>query len=312
MNKRETEQLILDVVGEGNYEYLGSVQLTSIDDGASAREQVRITMTDPELVERYGIAMLDGAEFPPILLARDSGGKLRRIDGNNRYAAKVEIGAKDIEAFVLGPKVTDLQKEVLKIALNEHGKPHSREERLREAERLVRMGMTQEAAAKLGRMSVGSLRSYIGLQRGKERLTEAGVSAKIREELPSSSIIRIGSLRENEVIKATARIAYEYGVHSEEVSKFVAQLSALRSEEARKSELAAWRRELGSRRSSAEKDGVKPTGRKTTPYATFMRAAGLMLRESPRTIVGSSPDRKLLREKAEQVIGMVKEVLGAA
>ena len=311
MTKSEIEALLNEVAGRGSYSFLDAVPLSAIDEAASAREQVRITRIDPELVERYGVAMLDGAEFPPLLLAQNGSGKYRVIDGNNRQAAYREVGTEEAPAFILGPKVTDLQVEVLKIALNEHGMPHSREERLREAARLVEMGMTQVEAAKVGRVAVNSLRSYVGIQRGKARLTEAGVPARVREELQDNSIMRIGSLRENNVIALTAIVAHEHGVHTEELSKFVAQLSSLRSEAARVKELEAWREELESRSESAKRAGAKPGGRKTTAYSTFMRAAGLLLREAPGDIISTCPDRGLLRDKAEQVARRVKEVLGA-
>lgn len=309
MDRIETEKIVKGIVGD-QYELVEEVPLEAIDEAKSARYQVRDDMTDPELVERYGIAMLDGAEFPPIILSRLGGGKFECIDGNNRRAAKKEIDEKTVAAFVLGPGVTDLQIEILRVALNEHGKPHTKEERLREVARLVAMGMSQKDAAQLGRLKVSALEHYIAVQRGKKRLTEAGVSARVRESLSESSVLRIGSLRENNVVKLAAEIALEFGVRVDEVSKFVAQLAALRSEPARMSELKAWREELMARLQSDQRSGESRKARKSSPYSNFMKGAGLILREPSSEVLRTASDRALLRERVTEVAYRCSEILG--
>lgn len=60
--------------------------------------QMRVRIDDATVVE-YRDAMLDGAEFPPVVVFRE-GGKHWLADGFHRYRARIAAGARDVRALV--------------------------------------------------------------------------------------------------------------------------------------------------------------------------------------------------------------------
>lgn len=82
--------------------------------------------TDPGTVTRYCDAMLAGAEFPPIIVARVNGAPLL-IDGWHRTAAAADAGKESLSAVIVEAREDELRWLAADFNLR-HGRPLSRAE----------------------------------------------------------------------------------------------------------------------------------------------------------------------------------------
>jgi hypothetical protein len=85
-----------------SYVYEPAVPVGLVDVEASKRNQARVNAPLIEdLVERYTMALIDGAEFPALLAYRRDDGRLVLLDGNQRMAAALDAEREAVDAYVV-------------------------------------------------------------------------------------------------------------------------------------------------------------------------------------------------------------------
>lgn len=158
-----TEQQVLDSLGF-DYE-VQDVPLSKIN-GDSSAFNYRLTRLDESLAIQYGIAMENGADFPPIVIHQESGISGYVIDsGVHRFHGRTSTNFPTIEAFVL--KNVDLKDpdvvqklDELRVILNlGHGRGLDQAERKLIACNWIASGrMDESKAAKFFDLDIKALR----------------------------------------------------------------------------------------------------------------------------------------------------------
>lgn len=190
------------------YTHHEALDLTLIDQAASLRNQARFEPLDPDAVDRYAAAMVDGATFPPIVVHHAKTDRARQpwiiVSGNHRYHAAVKTDTK-LAGYVLD-RDTD-PTAIIRIAYQDnahHGLALSTPERLRHGLHLVDNGFSVNEAARCVGVLPQNLSSARTVRSAEERARNGGVPSF--EALPEATKKAIASIDLEEVFLSAARL----------------------------------------------------------------------------------------------------------
>lgn len=186
------------------FEYHESVNLTDIDVAGSLRNQARFDPLTKTNVERYALKMIDGEEFPPIIVFSGPKG-YTIVDGNHRVAAATEAERSTIDAYVLDALDPLTITRLTRTWNIGNGQGLTQAEVLEQAIYLVKnTPYTQLEVAKMVGMNSRTLGGHIRARDGKEKLYALGVAA---ESLSTSHLEALAQLKDDAVLAEAARLA---------------------------------------------------------------------------------------------------------
>lgn len=197
------------------YKYNPQFRVADIDVRTSLANQARLTVPlDGRIVERYALAAIDGADFPPIILHNRV-----VIDGNHRVAAFKALDFSNIEAYVLLDDVdATVVSRLTRTANIMNGIPPSPDEVLVQAKWLVTHGMLIATAAKTFRISKGVLERAIARDRSAARLANLGFAV---EKFADSVLSRFDALRSDEALSAVAAVVMRHSLGFDAVATLI-------------------------------------------------------------------------------------------
>jgi transposase-like protein len=179
---------------------------------ASLRNQARLTDTPitDEVANTYALAMIQGDEFPPVVVEDTPEGYVS-LDGNHRLTGADIAEKTDFPAYVVS-NITQPQRLLLTFDANtRHGLRTSNNERLQQAAALVNAGVTLTEAARTLNVNGSTLSNTIGAQNAEAQLAAAGINTTA---LSRTHLVRLSALSSTTVRSAAARwfIAQRVGV----------------------------------------------------------------------------------------------------
>jgi hypothetical protein len=223
--------IVTDVLNAYNFQYvLATLKIADIDRKQSELNQARISKPiDEDQVVMYAEAMERGDKFPPIVVYQQ-GSTYIVMDGNHRVAAAdMTKDETTIQAYVVkDPAAAQVQAFTYE-ANTKHGLPTSLQDRLRQAIHLINRGShtAVQAARQLG-IPLNTLRSALDQYQADKRFEALGV--KKFQSLTSTAKRRLDSIHSDPVLRASAELVLDAGIGSEDVTRIVRDVNALRSE----------------------------------------------------------------------------------
>lgn len=191
---------------------------------------------DPDLVAQYGVAMLDGDEFPAVIAYRGRTA-LIPICGNHRLAAAVEAGIEHFDVYVVEGDARAIS--LLRATDNlVNGRRPSLEEII-EGAMAWRDDYKEpvEHVAKLFRLSPNVLGATL---RRRQIRTEFSVRGHQLKHLPDSTIERVGSIRNDRVQDAALNLIQDARLTTEMASHLASDVNKKRNEAAMLAVVKEW------------------------------------------------------------------------
>jgi AcrR family transcriptional regulator len=295
------------------FEYVPSLDLKLIDRRLSEQNQAR--PEQPILTERaeaYAIAMLDGAEFPALVVYRAINGGYVVITGNHRIAAAHMAERLTFDAYVV--QTTDeLTIELLTRTANVlEGDRGSPEEHLHHAIYFVEMrGMTVKDAANECGVSATTLQSRLRRRDTDRRLGKIpGVDPSA---IAPNTRVRLGAISNDAVLGDAAQAVVRYRLGGENLATLVREVNEARTEAAQRDRVRAFceRDEIKARltRSSGGKRRVVMTDLER--LVVDLRRVQRQLLTHPIAVSGSSPSLDTARTLWGELRGVLDSLLGA-
>lgn len=180
-------------------------------------EQIRISGTNPDIVDQYVAAMENGADFPAIVLLRQPGkGKSSEdtylmITGHHRYDAAVRAnGVSRLDAYSIDAKLSPKVIEDLAWDINllEQTDGYSKEQRLHRGYiHFKKRGYTLEDAAARVAVSPNSLQNYSNAREARDKLIRLGLSPKVLQKLSDSRLSRLHAIINSKFFPEVAKVA---------------------------------------------------------------------------------------------------------
>lgn len=207
-----------------SYSRLLDLPLSQVDVRSSRSNQARPAPVVAESVDRFVLALKAGDDLPPIV-CYSNGGKVVIIDGNNRDESYRKAGRATIPAFVVAP---DTPSEIILLmtvdANSHHGVTPPLAWRLVQADHLVELGLTNEAAAAAAAVTARQVmdhRRVIGAEARAKALKLSGFP-----DLPVNVKLRLAALKADPVFLSASRVVVETGMTYRDATDFTRQIQA--------------------------------------------------------------------------------------
>lgn len=203
---------------------LTTVDVDRIDQVAGLTNQARHEPLDRDVVERYAADMVNGDQFPPVVL-HDDDGTLVPVGGNHRIAATMHAGIGTLAAYVV-KSVTAEVEWLLAIEDNRrHGLPLSDAERIHHALRLLDDGRTVPQAAAIVGVSENKLQRHVGAAKADRRAAELGVDMQTWSTLSLTTKTRLVAVHHPKLFVKIAGLAALGVIPAGEVGDVVSRVN---------------------------------------------------------------------------------------
>jgi hypothetical protein len=204
------------------------IDLDMIDVKRSRTNQARPTPLVPESVDRFTVALKNGAIFPPIVVY-PTGSKVVIIDGINREASTRKAGHTKIKAFIISAETPSETIQLMTVDANSHhGVAPDYRWRIKQAIHLLSIGFDVNRVATAAAVTASQIREQQRLVKNDARARALKITKW--QDMPETSRLRLGALPSDPVFVYAARVAIDTGMMVEDVSAFVKEIRALPSE----------------------------------------------------------------------------------
>lgn len=261
------------------WDYVPELKLASIDRKRSHKNQARVSQPlAPATVYQYKTAMLNGAEFPALVVFPDSASKFVVADGNHRLEAAIESGRKTHDAYLV---VTDdpATKLLITFELNStvNGLTPTDSDRDLQAVFLVQQGLARSAVAAHLSMSINRIDELMRENTATQRVESLGFS-KIWNKVPRTSRSHLARIKLDPVLESATHCAADWGLSIQEVRDLVKAVLAAPSEADQLSKVAQYNQHLKAHKAlleSQEKERLntnrpkRPAGPMENPVFRF-------------------------------------------
>jgi len=207
------------------------IPMTDIDLERSLQNQARYKELDHGKVVQYAEAMVNGDQFPPIILNRTSArAKYLNVDGNHRInaAAHNEYDAWDYGWYEINVKAQMFTLLAMQ-ANTKHGLPTDNDERARQAVYMIDNGSTVGQAAAALSVPVRDVERRLQKVKQERRVAEAGISMSIWEKIANPSKTKLATIFTNEGFSAATELTHKAALTISEVGEMVAAVNATRT-----------------------------------------------------------------------------------
>ena len=194
--------------GEGwTFEYHESIPVAQIIMDKLAKQQIRLGVPiDDHAVVRYAEAMLRGAEFPAIVVAREDE-KFALMDGIHRTSAFLKNHVENIDAYIVTNVTKDTYERLRRSINTIGGKGMDYESSLQQAMFLInQQGMSTPEAARTCNVNGNTLSAHVREQQDRKELSEIYPDYRLGS-LPRDVIYLLGSIQRADLKKIALQIA---------------------------------------------------------------------------------------------------------
>lgn len=202
--------------------------LAKVDQDSSLANQARRIPLNDTVVERYALDMARGDQFPP-LLVHDVDPPLL-LGGNHRFAAHLTVGNTTAPAYLIKAKAQTLHR--IRFEDNaRHGLPPTNQERIVHAVGLVRLGMSQHAAAAVAGLPQPKPSIALAVADMTDRAARLGVNPRVNA-LPDSTRYSLARCSHDQVFTELAAVTIDAGLPKAVVDDLVRAANATEPVEA--------------------------------------------------------------------------------
>ena len=275
------------------WEYVDELPIAAVAIDRQTKENIRMTeVLDDDLVQRYGIALENGAEFPGIVVyrtgANGGGGSFGLINGWHRTEAFKLADRKIISAYVAAVSDKLLIGVLRRTANTLEGKPPAAAEALEQAVFLVRSGYTRVDASRLMSVPIKRIDDRILYDDVRGRLAAMNIDAA-EYGLSFSAVARMSKLRDRD-LKAVATLSHEARLPAERIMELTRLVREAQSDVDSDSIVEQWRE-------SYRDDIQRNMGGTVRAPATAIRKLPVILRQAER----------LMAQHGQAVTGLSKK-----
>jgi hypothetical protein len=272
------------------WNYKASFPITDITVDSKVLEQIRISGTNPEIVDQYRIAMERGDDFPAIvLLQQKAKGKGNEtfliVTGHHRFeAATRATGVSRLDAYIIYSPLTPTALEDLAWDINmlEQSDGYTREQRIHRGYLYhKKRGYTLVDAAARVMVTPDSIAQYKIIIDVKDKLLRLSVNPKIIDKLSQHRLQRLHGIVTSKFLPEVAKMAT--GLQDRQLQTLVTGLRKAPSDVERSQMIKEAKKDL------VPVGKVGYLGPRQTPAGTLFR-----LVKSARTVVN-----KALQEDTE-------------
>ncbi len=236
-----------DVPAEGvlknsrvRFEYLKSVEISTIDLASSRQNQARIGVTvHQDLVDEYTIAMKSGAKFPALVAFRNQYGIYILAGGNHRISAAINAGYKFADLYLVTSN-NEATRRMITTTLNlKNGARTSREDAMEQAISWMKIyGRSLADTASHYGVPVSSLQFRLRNMQTQDRLMKASVDTK---GLNKMSLAALASIQNDHVLQEAGAFQAEFHVRDADFKRMVRDLRDARTEADQLAVVKSWR-----------------------------------------------------------------------
>lgn len=224
------------------WEYMPAVALVDIDLEASKRNQARVNAPILEdLVERYTLAYIDGAEFPPLIAYKNDAGRVVLLDGNQRAAAAIDSERQVIDLYLCS-ELDEMRRTALCWTANSlNGDPGSQLDRLLQAKafHLRYPGLPREEVARRFRIKPEKFTRDLRGDEVDARLHQFGLDP---ESFSATNKDRLHAYMASDVqFREAAKLIQEAGLKGGLAAEFWSDIRRARTEKDALEVIETWR-----------------------------------------------------------------------
>lgn len=262
-----------------------AIPMSLIDVKRSRQNQARKDPIVPDSVDRFSAALRNGAKFPPIVVY-PLGGKLIIIDGNNRHASHLRVGADTIYGIVISEETPSELIQLLTVEANaSHGVTPELSWRQHQAFHLVSLGFDDQSAAEAAGLGVQQLRLARAIQAADQRARVLKINGF--GSLAQMTRQALGTLRDEAVFCKAAKLAVDTAMTIDEVRDLTRVVKTLPSETARVEYIARVAKERGITRAARKAAGKVIPQRVSSPRHRLMTGIGKVIAVDETDLVRS-------------------------
>jgi hypothetical protein len=267
-----------------------SIPLDKIKREESRRNQARAEALDPEVVDRYVVAVKAGEKFPPIVVYK-SGSGFVIIDGNHRDEAHLRAKAEAITVYEVAEDTLPELIELLTVEANiKHGLPTSSAWRVKQALHLIATGQDPEVVYAATGTTATAVANARRIQKADERARRLGVYNW--EVIPATSRTVLVGIQSDPVFAAAAEVVIDTAMTTDDLKPFAKAIRESTSEaDALRivGEVGDQRKDRKGRIKAGKRDRI------ANPRNQVLAALGSVLAVDPKTLPRlfiSEKDRK--------------------
>lgn len=284
-------------------EYLfHEVPMSSVLRAQSMANQVRTEKAlDDETVKQYVLLAQYGTVFPAIVVYTTLKG-LVVIGGNHRFEMSLFMGYETIWCYQFDDPHDPQMLKDIGTALNlTNGRPEPREHRIdKAAHDVITYSTSVEDASRKYGVEIHVIRERVARHETYKRLAEKHV---IVPSIAGSNVTIIGTIKNDNVMVATALTIERSKLKSEELKTMVRKVKAPRTEAAQMKEVVKWAEQLGVSyeiADSASKPKARAVNSVTSDFRRALTKLELVLdgkRSFASLGISSTDDRELYEKR---------------
>lgn len=222
-----------------SYRFIGDIPMDKINTRLSDENHARFVARDDGLVTTYGLNMLDGDAFPPIVVYEKDGFYVV-IDGNHRRWAAMEIKATHIPAYLVENK-DEFVLEVLTLTANfkTNGDRPKLEEGINSA--MFMVNKYDRTALEMGRrygISPVKISDALRIADVRRRLAEHGISSA---DMKKDILERLHAIYSDTILVDAVDTIVKGDLSATQVSQLVPEIRRHRTEADQLAYLASYR-----------------------------------------------------------------------
>lgn len=159
--------------------HLATMSLAEIDLAESMKQSGRIgEALNKKLVSEYACSMIDGDNFPAVVVGKNGHAKHIVIAGNHRVHGAAEAERKDVLAYVLDTADPAVWSALARADNARNGDKPSTQDRCRAAKYLIdRFGLTHSEAARLNKLDESTMSLFMRAEAVRNQVLKANLQA---------------------------------------------------------------------------------------------------------------------------------------
>jgi len=266
------------------YKFVKAVSLKLIDMDEARANPARLTKKlDDDRVLQYSLAMLDGVDFPAIVVIDTQGANqlYGLITGRHRYEAAMDAGLKTLDAYVVREADAYRCELLLRTINNIEGRAPSVDEKLAHLFELHRKhGVSIRELAKEFGMKQGTVNDYMRADNTRRRAERLYVSERL-SRFPKTVCVDLDKVKNDNTFAAALEVLHKFWplLKGSQAKALVLEVAACTTEEKAKKLLADRVSELrGIEEELKAKSSRAPRGAATS----FMGRIRSLVKRHPR------------------------------
>jgi ParB-like chromosome segregation protein Spo0J len=264
-----------------SWSYVDELPLARIDVKRSLSNQARMGVTlDESMVERYQIAMKDGASFPAIVV-HESGLQYVIVTGNHRTQAALNIERSTFDAYVVRTSDVMVLERITRGINGIEGLPPSKDELIAQAKYMVkRYGRPISEMARAYKLPTGTLERALHEDETRERIARMAMDPT---GIPKSTLNRLSAIHNDAPLKVAVEAIRSHGLSEPMVGELIGQVRGARSEQEQVDAVAAFveRPDIARRRAETRNGTTRVNPERRVAFFRHVTALKNLLERYP-------------------------------